>query len=573
MRPRFMASSLPAPPVLSPAVRLLLVASLALSATHIRAAPVEKPAGAFASASGPTIWAHPELHGVLVRASWSSVEPSPGSFDLTALRSRITEVTQHGKPYSLAIGAGGPGTPAWLLDSLGAPYVDYSFRGTPMRLPLSWSPVVRERLRVLAARLGQELGSDPALKLVYVTQMTSNGIEGHLLGVDMTAFSRAGYTDDAWVEAALDTAAAFADAFPAKALAFEVHDVNGGSSVPARILEALRTDSCFGGRVGAAIWWVSGRTDYQPALLDVLRTFPGDKYGQVIARSDDSTRFASGDYATVFAQAKELGLRYLEPWEYDFGAGAGTANGKWDALLRDFNAWTAGLAVPQATWIVPSSARAPGAGGSFYTTDLVLANPGGDAIVTLRFLGHDRDGRSGETASFSLPAGTSRTTGDVIGSAFGSVEAWGAIQVVSDEPSLVALACTSTRFGNGTFGQCVPAFGDEGRLGAGRSWTIAGVREDGHFRTNLILANGAETETGVDMTLLADDGRVLGSTTFTLPPLGMTQVSRVVRALGVVGEVSGARIVLSTRSSGASLAAYAALIDETTNDPRTLLPR
>jgi hypothetical protein len=536
-------------------------------------APAAGPTGVFASASGATIWDHPQLRGVLVRASWSSLEPSPGSFELSALRARIAEVTSHGKSWSLAVGAGGPGTPAWLVDSLGAPFVDYAFRGTPMRLPLFWSPVVKERLRSLAARLGQELSGDPSLKLVYVTQMTANGIEGHLQGVDMTAFARAGYTDDLWVGAALDTAAAFAEAFPTKALAFEVHDVNGGVSVPARILDGLRHDARLGGRTGAAVWWVSGRTDYQAALLDVVRSFPGEKYGQVIARSDDATRFANGDYATVFAQAKELGLRYLEPWEHDFGTGAGTANGRWDALLRDFNAWADSYVGPRATWIVPSSARAPGAGGAFYTTDLVLANPGGDASVTLRFLGHDGDGRGGKTFPLAIPAGSSRTVDDVLLSGFGEAEAWGAIQVASDEPALVVAAGTSTPFGSGSFGQSVPAFGDDDRLESGGRWTIAGVREDGLFRTNLVLANGAEVECTVEVSLFADDGRLLASTTVTLPPLGMKQLSRVVRALGVADAVSGARLSVSTLAAGASLAAYAALVDETTNDPRTLLPR
>jgi acetyl-CoA carboxylase beta subunit len=53
----------------------------------------------------------------------------------------------------------------------------------------------------------------------------------------------------------------------------------------------------------------------------------------------------------------------------------------------------------------------------------------------------------------------------------------------------------------------------------------------------------------------------------------MTQVSRVVRDLGVSGDVSGARLVLSTPTAGGAFAAYASIIDAGTNDPRTLLPR
>jgi hypothetical protein len=53
----------------------------------------------------------------------------------------------------------------------------------------------------------------------------------------------------------------------------------------------------------------------------------------------------------------------------------------------------------------------------------------------------------------------------------------------------------------------------------------------------------------------------------------MTQVTRVARELGVSANVSGARLVLSTPGAGGAFAAYASVIDNLTNDPRTLLPR
>ena len=56
--------------------------------------------------------------------------------------------------------------------------------------------------------------------------------------------------------------------------------------------------------------------------------------------------------------------------------------------------------------IVPSSARAAGANGAFYTTDLSVANTGAtSASATLKFLGHDQDGTSGPQQSFTIPAG------------------------------------------------------------------------------------------------------------------------------------------------------------------------
>ncbi len=99
------------------------------------------------------------------------------------------------------------------------------------------------------------------------------------------------------------------------------------------------------------------------------------------------------------------------------------------------------------------------------------------------------------------------------------------------------------------------------------------MREDASFRTNLILANGTEAPVDVDVSLVSEAGAVLGSRRWSLLPLGMTQVSRVVRELGVSADVSGARLVLSTPTAGGAFAAYASVIDARTNDPRTLLPR
>ena len=235
---------------------------------------------------------------------------------------------------------------------------------------------------------------------------------------------------------------------------------------------------------------------------------------------------------------------------------------------------------------LPSSARAAGAGVAFYSTDLTVANTGAaDTTVQLKFLGHDGDGRGGDEKSFPLPAGRSTTFSDVLGSVFGRASDYGAIRVTSASPSVRALAQTSTPGVGGTFGQSVPSSMTGDLIATGTPRSILAVREDGSFRTNLILANATEAPLDVDVVLVAADGTaVVGPTPaapfgaqaasgrYTLPPLGMTQVSRVVRNLGVVADVAGARLVLSTATVGGKFAAYASVIDNVTNDPRTLLP-
>ena len=126
--------------------------------------------------------------------------------------------------------------------------------------------------------------------------MTSNGIEGHLQGVDMELFASSGYSADVWIEAGKQAAKAFAAAFDKKALAFEVHDIDQSAAVPLRIINELWEDPELEQRVGAGMWWISGKTSYQPELVEGLIEFPGDIYGQIIGRSDQAERFQDEDY-------------------------------------------------------------------------------------------------------------------------------------------------------------------------------------------------------------------------------------------------------------------------------------
>jgi hypothetical protein len=238
----------------------------------------------------------------------------------------------------------------------------------------------------------------------------------------------------------------------------------------------------------------------------------------------------------------------------------------------------AGVAASAVSIIVPSSARAAGANGAFYTTDLSVANTGTtDTTFALKFLGHDQDGTSGPSRTFSIPAGATVTFGDVLGTVFSQTSAYGAIQISSASQELVASAQTSTPGFGGTFGQSVPGFGDHSRLdtrflAAGAVRSIPSIREDDSFRTNLVLANATGAAVEIDAVLIGGDGSRLGTKRYSLPPLGMTQISRVVRDFGISGSVAGARLDLVVATPNGLVAAYAASIDNTTNDPRTLLP-
>jgi len=230
-------------------------------------------------------------------------------------------------------------------------------------------------------------------------------------------------------------------------------------------------------------------------------------------------------------------------------------------------------------WLLPSSARVAGAQGAYWTTDLTLANVGSqDAEIRLKFLSHDTDGRNGVEKSVRLAAGLSVTYTDVLGSLFGLTSGYGAILVTATTSGLALLSQTSTP-GNpsGTYGQTVPGAAERDWIEPGQVRTIAGVFEDLARRTNLILANATDAPCEVDVVLVSESGTIRASKRYALPPLGMTQVNRVVIDMGLSGELDEAirygQLLLSTSTPGGAFAAYAAVIDAYVNDPQTVQPR
>lgn len=301
----------------------------------LQAQTITKPIGCFAGTNGTNsaAMAHPDSRGVLLTNKWADVEPTPGNFDFSAIDAKVITVKAAGLKYALAVPAGAFGSPDWLIDNLGADFLSFQYQGNTERLPIWWDSTVQSRLNGLIDALGVHFAQDSSLSHVYISQMTTNGVEGHLNGVPSDSLLAHGYTDQIWIDHAMQTTYRFADAFPDKPFVFEVHEINQDTLVPATILNQLYQDSTLCDRIGLGMWWISGRTDYQSNLIDFIAGFPGDKYAQVIGRSDQLHRFKDSVYANVFVQAKSLGIRYIEPWPYEF------QNNTHDSLFLDFNQW------------------------------------------------------------------------------------------------------------------------------------------------------------------------------------------------------------------------------------------
>ncbi|PHS18620.1 MAG: hypothetical protein COA86_07990 [Kangiella sp.] len=293
-----------------------------------------KPTGTYSSFVGNGLSLENEqAQGGLVRVKWSEIEPSNDSYDWNAIYEQVNAMDAYssGKPWSLGIIAG-KDSPTWLFD-LGVTHFTIDFRGEPVEVPKFWDEQLQLHLDNLANAVAAEFGDDPRLVLVYVPQMTGNGIEGHFNGVPIETLTDAGLTAENWIAAVENAAINFAFAFTDKPIAVEVHEIMNDSSIPETIINNLWNNPALEQRVGAAMWWISGKDDYQSALVTILKNFPGDLYGQVIGRSDQVERFKDNNYLTVLEQAQELNMRYIEPWNFEF------ENHTFDSEFEEFNLW------------------------------------------------------------------------------------------------------------------------------------------------------------------------------------------------------------------------------------------
>jgi hypothetical protein len=229
-----------------------------LLSSQLHAQEIARPRGCSAT-TGPgvseVVLQHPESRYTLIVTRWADIEPLPGVFSFSVLQQNINLVKSYNKKYALAVLMGGPGSPAWLIDSLHVPFVNYLFRGvTPYRLPLWCDSTVQNRIATMVNAVANQFRDDPSLALVYITQMTANGIEGHLQYVNMDTMRLNGYTEQRWIDAAIQTARAFANAFPTKPLAFELHEIENSAYIPITIMNRLYSDTSLQRRVGEAIW-------------------------------------------------------------------------------------------------------------------------------------------------------------------------------------------------------------------------------------------------------------------------------------------------------------------------------
>jgi len=221
--------------------------------------------------------------------------------------------------------------------------------------------------------------------------------------------------------------------------------------------------------------------------------------------------------------------------------------------------------------VVPAAARAPGAGGTSWVTDLVLHNPGGTAAdANLYFMAGGTDNTTASGFQVQVPAGASVRLGDVVGSLFGLSESGGAILVGSDVELLVS-SRTFNDAATGTFGQFIPGLPLAAAVGSvDQPWLVQLTGTD-RFRTNVGFANPTAAELAASVDLYDASGTFLGRRRLTVEPYGWRQLNGVVQ--GIAGGPHGdVRAIVATTTPGARFFCYASVVDASSGDPVLILP-
>ena len=241
----------------------------------------------------------------------------------------------------------------------------------------------------------------------------------------------------------------------------------------------------------------------------------------------------------------------------------------------------ASLAAATETLYVPAAANAEGANGTQWRTDLQVKAMGDTgATFTVELLVTGADNSTPPTVQQSLAAGESLRLGNLLGSEFG-VTGTAALRVTATDGRVLVSSRTYNDDPGGTYGQTVPAVGDDSAVTFGGSATLIQLSRSADpatgFRTNLGFLNVTDGRVPVVVELFAADGSSLGAVTRNLKPFEHRQINDVFAAVGA-DDVADGYAVARTDDEDGRFICYASVVDNRSGDavfilgPRELDP-
>lgn len=213
--------------------------------------------------------------------------------------------------------------------------------------------------------------------------------------------------------------------------------------------------------------------------------------------------------------------------------------------------------------IVPVAGHAPGANGTFWTTDLMLFNslPQQEAVALVF-----RPGGGAEVSRvLQLAAGESMLVADAVNPALfpgESPSAWtGQLEIVADGGVHVHARVFTNAPGvdEGTYGSCFPVLGPEEMLGRG---ILSGIAQTAQYRTNVALVNPSAMTLTFELVVRDRDGATVAQ-----PQVGVGPYQSVQIPFSALHAASGDGYSIEWASPVWDAYVLASVIDNLSGDP------
>ncbi len=236
--------------------------------------------------------------------------------------------------------------------------------------------------------------------------------------------------------------------------------------------------------------------------------------------------------------------------------------------------WVASHA-PASSLLIPAVARVSGEYGSRFVTDLKISNAGANS-TRLRIALSPLSGPAYPPATITLAGYETRTYDDVLGTLFmPQGDMAGALWITDlDAGAVYASTRTSTSDGVRSYGLAIDPAAAGAQAGPGRQLALTFLSSSSARRTNVGFVETGGVATSLRATLLAPDGTRVATLDLSLAALQAVQWTDVFAEMKAA-PLADASLLVDVLSGG-SLAAYAIVLDNRTNDasyfPAVLVP-
>ena len=285
------------------------------------------------------------LDGVLVRISWTNLNPQVGIYDWSYIDEQIEYANTRGIKITLAV-MNGPYAPKWLADE-GAIFIDYVIRNDSRSLPLPWDEVYLSYYKEFIAALGERYKDSDTIALIHMTNATTNGFEmQYNFSTEKEAeFQSTGYSESALIDSWKGVIDAFANAFPSTPIDIEVHPVFFSDEVPDQVVDyGLKT---YGKQFGVfAAWWSEHNAmNVYTGAYSLIQRAQQESFAslQMVSAVDvGSNPITTAEFTAALELAISNGIYYIEIWNADLiNSDLDTLILEHDSIVEDFKASSA----------------------------------------------------------------------------------------------------------------------------------------------------------------------------------------------------------------------------------------